>query len=86
MESNFTGSKNLLDFSELNLPKYSVLITIFILLTMLILFLRKKLKSHMNNRHKLKEMAEDYERKRKSRKSLKVYILCNIVSFRLGNR
>ncbi len=73
MEISFTGNKNVLDFSQFNLPKYSFLLTLFVILTMLILYLRKKLKTFMNNRSKLKEMAQDYERKRKCRKSLKVY-------------
>lgn len=72
MDSNL--GKGFLDFSQFNLPQYSLLLTIFVILTMLILFLRKKLKSYFNNRTKLKEMAEDYERKRKCRKSLKVGI------------
>ncbi len=73
MESNIGGGKNILDFSQFNLPQYSLLLTILVILTMLILYLRKKLKTYFNNRTKLKEMAEDYERKRKCRKSLKVH-------------
>jgi hypothetical protein len=83
MESNYSGGKNLLDFSEFNLPQYSLLLTLFVILTMLILYLRKKLKTYTNNRTMLKDMAEDYERKRKCRKSLKVNSI-NIVSLRLG--
>jgi hypothetical protein len=47
---------------------------------MLILFLRKRLKQYTTHRTKLKDMAEEYERKRKSRKSLLVNLLINLVS------
>ena len=59
-------------FINIDISNYTYLFAILVFVTMLILFLRKRVKTFMNNRKKLKEMAEDYERKRKSRKSLRV--------------
>jgi hypothetical protein len=79
MESN-NNSNDFLFFTDFDIPKYSFLLIVFTLLTMLILFLRKRLKQYTTHRTKLKDMAEEYERKRKSRKSLLVNLLINLVS------
>jgi hypothetical protein len=66
-------------FSSINinlhsLTGYSLLITVFSLLTILVLFLRKKINSFLSKRNKLIEMSEDYENKRLCRNDLRVLI------------
>jgi hypothetical protein len=70
MDSSFNIP--ILNLKTTTLTGYSLLITIFALLIMLVLFMRKKFKSYMAHRDKLIKMAEDYERKRECRSSLRV--------------
>lgn len=74
-----------LSFFNIDIGKYSVLLTVFVLLIMLVLFLRKKIRGYLNHRDKLVHMADDYERRRNCRNDLRVrkaYLY--LVSLRLG--
>lgn len=55
-----------------NISGYSLLITIFALLTLLVLFMRNRIKGYLSKRNKLIEMSEDYERRRNCRNDLRV--------------
>jgi hypothetical protein len=72
---------------SLNLSGYSLGVVIFAILTMLIVFLRKKIKNYLNYRQKLIDYSEDYERKRLCRNDLRVFLnVLYLVSLRLGYR
>ena len=60
------------NFNMYSLSGYSLLITIFALFTMLVLFMRNKLRTYFSKRNKLIEMSDDYERKRNCRNDLRV--------------
>jgi hypothetical protein len=70
MESSFDNS--IFNFGVNSIPGYSFLLVVFTILTMLVLFLRKKIKSYMGHRQRMIDMAEDYERKRQCRNDLRV--------------
>ncbi len=55
-----------------NFSGYSLGLILLALLTMLVLFLRKKLKSYLGYRKKLIDFSEDYERKRQCKNDLRV--------------
>lgn len=62
-------------FFEINLTSlsgYSLLLTIFVVLTVFGLFMRKKIKNYMGKRDRLIKMADDYERRRQCRNDLRV--------------
>jgi hypothetical protein len=70
MESSF--DKSIFNFGVNSIPGYSFLLVVFTILTMLVLFLRKKIKGYMGHRQRMIDMAEDYERKRQCRNDLRV--------------
>ncbi len=64
-------------FSSLNinfnsLTGYALLVTVFAMLTLFVLFLRKKIKNFLSSRNKLIQLSEDYENKRLCRNDLRV--------------
>ena len=70
MESSINAPFKNLDFRSIT--GYSFAFVILAVLTMLVLFLRKKLKSYYNQRQRLIDMSESYERKRTCRNDLRV--------------
>jgi hypothetical protein len=64
-----------LPFIELDLAYisgYSFILTVFVLITMLLLFMKNKIKHYLLKREKLIKMSENYERKRECRNGLRV--------------
>jgi hypothetical protein len=64
-------------FSSLNinlhsLTGYALLLTVFTMLTLFVLFLRKKIRNFLSSRNKLIQLSEDYENKRLCRNDLRV--------------
>jgi hypothetical protein len=70
MESSINAPLKNLDLRSIS--GYSFAFIILAVLTMLVLFLRKKLKSYYNQRQRLIDMSESYERKRTCRNDLRV--------------
>ncbi len=62
-------------FFDLNfqtISGYSVLLTLFVLLVILVMFFRRKVNNYLNKRKKLYEVYEEYDRKRECRNGLRV--------------
>lgn len=57
---------------NISLSGYPFLLMIFVLLTMLTIFLKRKISNYMIKRGKLIEMSDNYERKRQCRNDLRV--------------
>lgn len=72
-EKDFIRNNLLLNFNFDNFTSYTFLFAIFILILMLLYYIKKKISQYMYKRQKLIDSAEDYERKRNSRNDLKVY-------------
>ena len=66
---------------------YAFIVGIFILFFTLVKYLKKRISSYSNQRNKLIELAEEYERKRNGRNDLKVRVIFKVkVSLLLENR
>jgi hypothetical protein len=65
-----------LDLSSMS--GYSILLYVFVLLTMLTIFMKNKIKNYFSKREKLIKMSEDYERRRQCRNDLRVKFIYKI--------